>query len=190
MPAKWVLFPCFFFYLFFLSRGAHAEARIDGLGVALAGNQVNASLTLHGAFDRRLSDRLESGLPTAIVYRFELRRDRKRWWDRRLAGKTLEIMARYDAVTRSYSVHTKLDGELIETQTLRDRGGLEKAMTHLEAVPVFSVAGMPHGERLLVAARAELGSRTILLFIPDSITTDWEESRKFRPPADPATAPR
>lgn len=184
MPAKWVFLLCFF-----SSLGAHAEARIDDLRVALAGNQVNASLTLHGAFDRRLSDRLESGLPTAIVYRFELRRDRKHWWDRRLAEKTLEVMARYDAVARSYTVHTKLDGELIGTQTVRDRGALETAMTRLEEVPVFSVAGLPRGERLLVAARAELGSRTILLFIPDLITTGWEESRKFRPPADPAASP-
>jgi hypothetical protein len=178
MPAKWVLLPCLFF-----SIAAHAEARIEGLEVALAGNQVLASLALRDGFDRRLSDRLESGLPTAIVYRFELRRDRKRWWDRRVGERSLELLARYDAVTRSYTVHTKLDGELIETQTVRDRGALEKVMTRLEEVPVFSVAGLPHHERLLVAARAELGSRTILLFIPASIDTDWEESRKFRPPA-------
>jgi hypothetical protein len=185
MPAKWVFLPCLFFAL-----GAHAEATIDDLQVALAGNQVLASLSLHGAFDRRLSDRLESGLPTAIVYRFELRRDRKRWWDRMVAERTLERVARYDAVTRSYTVHTKLEGELIETRTVRDRGALEEAMTRVEEVPVFSVAGLPTNERLLVAARAELGSRTILLFIPASITTDWEESRKFRPPAGAAGAAR
>jgi hypothetical protein len=178
MPAKWVFLPCLFF-----SLGAHAEARIDDLRVALAGDQVLASLSLNGAFDRRLSDRLESGLPTAILYRFELRRDRKHWWDRKVAEQTLELEARYDAVARSYTIHFKLGGELIESRTVRDREALEEAMTRIHDIPVFSVGGLPHAERLLVRAQAELGSRTILLFIPSTLTTDWEESRKFRPPA-------
>jgi hypothetical protein len=125
MPAKWVFLPCLFF-----SLGAHAEARIDDLRVALAGDQVLASLSLNGAFDRRL-----------------------------------------------------LGGELIESRTVRDREALEEAMTRIHDIPVFSVGGLPHAERLLVRAQAELGSRTILLFIPSTLTTDWEESRQFRPPA-------
>jgi hypothetical protein len=161
---------------------ARAEARIAGLDVALDGGQVEASVVLTGAFDRRFAERLESGLPTAILYRFELHKDRKRWYDRRLDEATLEVVAMYDAVERRYNLHYKLDGELVESRTVQDRQALEEAMTRVQAMPIFPLEGLPRGWRLLVKARAELGSRTILLLIPDAITTDWAESRKFRAP--------
>jgi hypothetical protein len=33
---------------------------------------------------------------------------------------------------------------------------------------------------MLLRVRAELGTRTVLFFIPTTRTTDWVESRKFR----------
>ncbi len=84
------------------------------------------SFTLHDAFDQRFLDRLDSGLPTSILYRLELHSDRKRWYDRPLEETTLEVVAMYDAVARDYTVHSKLDGELIESRTVRDRQALER----------------------------------------------------------------
>ena len=49
----------------------------------------------------------------------------------------------YDAVARSYTVHYKLDDKLIESRTVRDRKSLEEAMTRVEQLPIFSVAGLP-----------------------------------------------
>ena len=49
----------------------------------------------------------------------------------------------YDAVARTYTVHYKLDDKLIESRTVRDRKSLEEAMTRVERLPVFSVAGLP-----------------------------------------------
>lgn len=173
-----LLLSCFFAF----APAAGADARIAGLGVSLDGPQVEVSLTLEGAFDRRLAARLDSGLPTAILYRFELHKDRKRWYDRRLKEATLEGVALYDAVERQYNLHWKLDGKLVESRTVQDRRALEEALTHVKGMPVFSLEGLPRGWRLLVKARAELGSRTILLLIPDTLTTDWADSPKFRAP--------
>jgi hypothetical protein len=128
---------------------------------------------------------VDSGLPTSILYRFELARDRKRWWDQRLREATLEVVAMYDAVARAYTVHYKLDDKLIESRTLREPKALEEAMTHIERLPVFSVAGLPHEWRLLVKIEGELGTRTILSLIPVTLSTDWRESPKFRPPGVP-----
>ena len=161
---------------------AGADARIAGLAVSLDGSQVKVSVTLEGAFDRRLAERLDSGLPTAILYRFELHKDRKRWYDRHLKDATLEAVAMYDAVERQYNLHWKLDGKLVESRAVHDRRALEEAMTHVQGMPVLSLDGVPRGWRLLVKARAELGSRTILLLIPAAISTDWADSPKFRAP--------
>lgn len=167
----------------FLASQVSAEPRISEIKIDLDGQRVLAGLTLRDAFDRRLTERIDSGLPTTLLYSFELHRDHKRWFDRRLQGADLEVTALFDAVARAYTVHYKLDGELVESRTVRDIKALEEAMTRIAGVPVFTLEGLPRGRRLLVKARAELGSRTMLSFIPVAITTDWKESRKFRVPA-------
>jgi hypothetical protein len=164
---------------------SRAEGRISGLNVAVDGGRVLASLTLVDAFRHRLRERVDSGLPTSIVYRFELDQDRTRWWDRYLEECTLEVTAMYDAVARHYTVNYKLDGKLIDSRTVHDQQALAEAMTRVESLPVFTLASLPSRWRLLVKARAELGSRTILSIIPTAITTDWVESRKFRAPGPP-----
>jgi Domain of unknown function (DUF4390) len=166
----------------FAASAATGDPRIQGLHVALEGDRVLASFALQGAFDRRLSSRLESGLPTSILYRLELHRDRKRWYDRRLEENTLEVVAAYDAVARTYTVHYKLDDKLIESRTVRERQEVQDAMTHLGPLPVFSLEQVRERGRILVKVRAELGSRTFLSFIPVTVASDWAESNKLRIP--------
>lgn len=168
--------------LLVLASQARAEARITDLRVSLDGERVLASFNLTGGLDARLARRIDSGLPTSILYEIELHKDRKRWYDNRLDNSTLEVMAVHDAVARTYSVHLKLDGELIESRTVRDREALEAAMTRIEGVPVFTLGGRTPRGRLLIKVRAELGSRTILSFIPAAIHTEWRDSNKFRYP--------
>ena len=180
MRAKLALL-CFFLF----ASQALADAEISEIKIGLDGDRVLTTFTLTGAFDQRFSERVDSGLPTSILYRLELFRDRKRWWDQRLRESTFEVVATYDAVARAYTVHYKLNDKLIESRTVRERKALEEAMTRVESLPAFSVAGLPHEWRLLVKAEAELGSRTILSLIPVTISTDWRESPKFRPPGVP-----
>jgi len=170
---------------FLLASQVRAEAEISEIKISLDGDRVLASFTLRDAFDRRLSERVDSGLPTSILYRFELAHDRKRWWDHKLKKSTLEIVTMYDAVGRAYTVNYKLDDKLIESRTVHERKALEEAMTVIDRLPVFSLAGLPPGWRLLIKVEAEMGSRTILSFIPVTISTDWRESPKFHPPRQP-----
>ena len=181
MRAKLALLAFFFF-----ASQALAEAKISEIKVELDGGRVLATFALHDAFDHRLSERVDSGLPTPIIYQIELARDRKRWWDQKLKDATLEVVALYDAVGRSYTVHYKLDDKLIESKTLRDRKALEEAMTVIDRLPVFQVSDLPQGgERVLLKIQAETGSRTLLSFIPVAINTEWKESPKFRAPRQP-----
>lgn len=169
--------------LLLLASQARADgARISPIRISLDGDRVLAAFALRDGFDRRLSQRIESGLPTSIVYHVELHRDRKRWYDRRLRETSLEVTAMYDAVARAYNVHFKLDGKLIESRTLHDLKEVEEAMTQIGPLPVFELAGITRRWRLLLKVQAEMGSRTILSFIPVTIDTDWKDSPKFRAP--------
>jgi len=164
------------------ASAAAGDPRIEGLHISREGDRVLASFALQDAFDRRLESRLESGLPTSILYRLELHRDRKRWYDRRLEANTLEVVTVYDAVARTYTIHYKLDDKLIESRTVRERQEVRDAMTRIGPLPVFSLERVTARGRILVKVRAELGSRTLLSFIPATIATDWEESNKLRVP--------
>ena len=169
--------------LLLLVTQARAEnARISPIRVSLDGERVLAAFSLRNGFDARLSQRIQSGLPTSIVYHVELHRDRKRWYDRRLRDTSLEVTALYDAVARAYTVHFKLDGKLVESRTLRELKEVEQAMTEIGPLPVFELAGISSRWRLLLKVQAEMGSRTILSFIPATIDTDWKDSPKFRAP--------
>lgn len=178
---------CVLLFLLFgsFASAAHAQGRIRVLRAVVEGDQVLVSFRLDGGIDRRLLERIDTGLPTKIVYELELARDRKRWYDQGLKRNTLEITATYDAVARETNLHYRLGGELIESKTVRDRPALLDALRKIERVPVFRVQGLTPGVRHLVLARAILGSRLVLAIIPTDVRTDWAESNKFRPPAAP-----
>lgn len=157
-------------------------AELDIAGVDVMGAQVAVTFHLQGAFDEVFQARLDSGLPTGFVYRFELQRDRKHWWDDKLRETTLEVVAMYNAVGQEYLVNFKHDGRLIESRLVRSRQELAAALTRFDRVRLFDVAGLPRRSRLLVKGRAEMGTRTLLSFIPILLNTEWDDSRKFRVP--------
>jgi hypothetical protein len=160
-----------------------AAAELRDLVPTVADGQVHVSFVLAGAFDEALTQRIDSGLPTSFVYRVELVRDRKRWWDDQLAAATLEVVAMYNAVSQEYLVNFKRDGKLVESRLARGKVELEAAMTRFERVPLFALADVRAGgdARLRLRARAELGTKTWLSFIPLHVETAWAQSRKFRP---------
>jgi hypothetical protein len=157
-----------------------AEPAIRELSIATGGGQVLVSFRLEGGFTTEVVERIESGLPTSLVYELELLRDRKRWWDRGVETSRIETVAMYNAVTREYLVNTKHDGKLIESRTVREIDELERAMTAFEAFPAFSVEGEPPRDRYLVRVRVGLGSGTFLWFIPYQRDSSWADSNKVR----------
>ena len=167
--------------LFGAAPGLAAELR--DLVPTVADGQVLVSFVLADAFDEAVVARIDSGLPTSFVYRIELVRDRKRWWDDQVAEATLEVVAMYNAVSQEYLVNFKRDGKLVESRLARSKLELETAMTRFERVPLFALADVRASgdSRLRLRARAELGTKTWLSFIPLHVETDWAQSRKFRP---------
>ena len=162
--------------------GEASRPTLEQITLTVDGRQVLVSLVLENAFNEEIQERIESGLPTELVYEVKLFRDRKRWWDRGLEKTRLQVVAMYDAVTREYLVNLRHDGKLIASRIAKDTTELERAMTRVEAIPLFALPDLSAGTRILVKGRAVLGSRTRFRFVPTHITTDWVESRKTRVP--------
>lgn len=158
-----------------------AEPHLADLRVAVSGRNVQVTWELREAFSEETLQRIRTGLPTGYLYQFHLDRDRKRWFDASLATASLQVVAMYNAVTSEYLVNYKLDGELIESRVVRNQEDLERALTRFERVPIFDLEDVDSADRMLVRARADLGSKTGFLFLPTRATTNWLRSRKFRP---------
>ena len=158
-------------------------AELRDLQPTVVDGRVEVSFQLIGALDDVVMERIQSGLATSFVYRVELLRDRRRWWDDGIAEATLEVVAMYNAVSQEYLVNFKRDGKLVESRLARSRPELESAMTRFERVPLFATSDLRGGPgaHFLLKARAELGTKTWLSFIPLHVETDWAQSRKFRP---------
>ncbi len=156
------------------------EPYLSDVRVALERGNVEVSFELREAFSDETLERIRTGLPTGFIFQFRLDRDRKRWFDASVATSALQVVAMYNAVNSEYLVNYKLDGELIESRVVREQEDLELALTRFEGVAIFHLDGVTSRDRLLVRARADLGSKTGFLFLPTRVTTGWHRSRKFR----------
>ncbi len=176
-----------FAFFFFLAVGANAggERQIGDLEVGIDGSQTLISFKLEEAIDQEFLDRVDSGLPTGFIFKMEMIRIRKRWFDKRVRKNSLQVIAMYDALEQEYLVNYKLGGKLIESRMVDSRDDLRSAMTELEAVPAFTLEDVPAQWRLIVRTKAELGSKTILALIPAKVDTDWAESTEFHSPNPP-----
>lgn len=159
--------------------GGPSDPRVSIQGLTLDGPQVRLSFRLDNAFGENFQRSLESGLPTGFTFVFQLARPRKGWFNNTLDSANLRVDAMYNPVTREYLINYRRDGSLIESRVIREPEELRLAMTEFSDFPIFSVEGRRAGQRLQVRMRAELGTGTILFFIPKTISTDWA-SRRFQ----------
>jgi hypothetical protein len=144
--------------------------------------RLDVSFRLEGGFSTEVTQRVQSGLPTAFVFEIELLRDRKHWWDAHVQSATIEVVAMYNAVSHEYLLNYKKDGKLVESRLARSLPELERAMTHFETWTVFRLDGIAPRTRLLIRMRAVLGAKTYLELVPANVTTDWVTSHKVRVP--------
>lgn len=153
----------------------HAKPTISGFDVDVVQHQVLVSFRLADAFDDNLKLRLDSGLATGIVFDFELVRRRRLWFNKTVATGKLQVSAMFNAVSREYLVNFKHDGALIESRLVRSAEELYAVMSEFEDLTALSADGK-EGD-FVFRMRAELGTGSLLFFIPTLRTTDWVETR-------------
>lgn len=167
--------------LFGLFGGSDADKpHLSNLQVALEGHRIEVSFELVNGFTDELFERIQAGLADGFRYEFALSRDHRTWFDNRIDSSSLEVVAKFNALTQEYLVNYRQDGKLVDSKVVRERDELERVMTRFSRVPLFSLEDVNPDRRLAVKARADLGSKTILLLVPTKVSTDWVQSRKFR----------
>lgn len=168
----------FWFLVALPQAGAAAkDARISDLLVSQEGSSLLVSFQLLDGLTDTLVERIESGLPTGFSYRVDVERPRRWWLNKTVVDSTLQVVAMYNAITREYLINYKHDGKLIESRVVKTLDALEREMTIVHEMPFVDLEEDPDA-RLTLRLRAELGSRTILGFIPATIRTDSAISRR------------
>jgi hypothetical protein len=164
---------------------AASEARISGLSAKIEDKKILTSFRLEDGFGTAVLERVQSGLPTSFDYHIELQRKRRLWWDKDLAVSDLQVVAMYSAVTREYLINFKQDGKLVDSRVVHDAADLQRAMTLFENLTVAGIEALPEEGRVRLRIRAQLGSKTVMSFIPRDIHTDWAESSLLALPEAP-----
>jgi hypothetical protein len=152
------------------------EPRIENLNVSQQNGRILVSFELLDALDDEMIERVESGLPTELMFTLRLEHPRGWWFDNVIERTTLQVVAMYNAVTREYLVNYKLDGRLIESRVVTDLDGLKRAMTLIHSLPAFEIEEELPPTRIQLTVRAQLGYKPILFLFPNRIDTNWARS--------------
>ncbi len=159
------------------SEASAKGARITDLLVTEEAAELRLSFQLLDGFTDKLREKIESGLPTGFSYHVRVERPRGWWFNRTVEKSTLQVVAMYNAITREYLINYKHDGKLIDSRVVKSLEDLEREMTIFHEMPLLAL-DESLDSRLVLRLRAELGSRTILAFIPATLFTDWAVSRR------------
>jgi len=98
---------------------------------------VYVSLTFTNGFTDDMRAALRSGLPTAITYEIELRREMPVWFDQTLMRVTVTASAQYDNLTRQHQLSRTIDGRGEEPVFARDEEVVRQWLTSLERLKLF-----------------------------------------------------
>lgn len=83
------------------------EASIEGVEADSAG--LSVEVRLPDLYSSRLKERLEQGLPSTLIFELELYRNRRHWFDSRVARYVYLVKLSYDPWTRVYSLRSPAD---------------------------------------------------------------------------------
>lgn len=149
-----------------------AAAAVPDLEVAV--RPSTGRLTVQMAVGRRLPEdwtqALAAGAPVSITYRLRIYRNRRLFWDLRLASHELVVKAQRDPLTGVFSLVAEMNEEILASG---EANSIEEAIFWVTHPPSAELALPIRHEPLWLFVRAEFLTRYKLLVIPSTVGTDW-----------------
>ncbi len=122
---------------------------------------IYVSLTFTNGFTDDMRAALRSGLPTAITYDIELRRETPVWIDQTLMRATVVASAQYDNLTRQHQLSRTIDGRGEEPVFARDEEVVRQWLTSLDRLKLFKITpALEPNVEYYIRARAHSRPRT------------------------------
>lgn len=156
---------------------AAPNPKIENLSATAANARVSVRFSLTGAFaDGEMVEALQSGVPTSFTYLVEIFRDRPNWFDDGIARARIEVICTFNSVTREYLLNYRRDDRLVRSETFSDLAALERAMTSVDELALFDLAGRK-AHKHKVRVKANLMRGWVMWVIPWEVSTRWRETR-------------
>jgi uncharacterized protein DUF4390 len=156
-----------------LVAGDAGSPEIVGLTVTEHGGRYQASFRLESAFDEEILNRIGSGMETTLVYRVEVLRRRRFWFDERFRQVRIETVVRFDSLSGQYSLGLKSDGEVQRSSTTDRPEEMRHWMTEIDGIDLGPVSAFVPPEGFVVRVKSDIRARFVLLFIPWGRDTSW-----------------
>lgn len=121
---------------------------------------VHVSFAFPAGFTDDMRAALRSGLPTAITYDVELRREVPAWFDRTLAAATVIASAQYDNLTRQHQLTRTIDGRSEGPRTTADEEEVRAWLTSVDRLKLFKTDGLEPNTEYYIQVRAHSKPRT------------------------------
>jgi len=157
---------------------------IVDLSVNQQGDDYLASGRLVDGLSAAMLDEIDAGIETTLDYRLQLLRRRSGLPDDVLARRLLECTVRHDALTRQYTLTSRLDGEMVETRVTGDAVEMRAFLTTLRAVPLVRASDLVPGEEYYLRVRGDLGLVWRFFLIPWRLNTEWARAEVIGPGKD------
>lgn len=149
-----------------------AAAATPDLEVALqrSPGRLTVQMAVGQALPQEWTQALGAGAPVSITYRLRIYRNRRLFWDLRLASHELSVKAQRDPLTGVFSLVSEMNGEILASGQTDSLDDAVFWVTH----PPAAELGLPiRHEPLWLFVRAEFLTRYKLLVIPSTVGTDW-----------------
>jgi hypothetical protein len=126
---------------------------------------VYVSFTFTNGFTDDMREALRSGLPTAVTYEIELRREVPVWFDATLTRVTVTASAQYDNLTREHQLARTVDGRGEDVLVTRDEEVVRQWLTSLDRLKLFKTSGLEPNVEYYIQVRARTKPRTGWFFL-------------------------
>lgn len=165
--------------LSFNSVAIAEEPRLDNIIVTNTRDDLLLYLTAKSAFPEKISEAIQSGVPTTFTFYINLYRVRGLWLDKRVREIKLSHTVKYDALKNEYVVTRSWEGD--RPLTVKTIDEAKRLMSEVDSLVIVPLAQLTKGEQYQIRAKAELDRMTlrfylhyVLFFLSFwDVETDW-----------------
>jgi Domain of unknown function (DUF4390) len=122
--------------------------------------QVYVSFSLEGGLTPDMRETIRSGLQTTFAYDVELRRGVAIWFDPTLAAATVTATVQFDNLTRRHQLSRAIDGRVDAAQVTESEEEVERWMTSVDHLPLFTTDDLEATAEYYVRVRARTRPRS------------------------------
>jgi hypothetical protein len=159
--------------------------RLPGVSTWITGRDLHVSAKLSPGLPRDVAERLESGLPTTVLWRVRLFAFRNLWWDGLKDERRYEVTATFRPVSGDYLVEKRLDGRLLGSAVVPGRADALQSLSEVPGLTMFLMGPHLEGKRLVVRVKCAYARGVSFGVVPTTVETDWVRSGIFDgPPVD------